>query len=48
MPFIRVTALGENLRSDQISRLQIEITDRMELVLDKVAGLTGVRWLCQP
>ncbi|MFA6265279.1 MAG: tautomerase family protein [Pseudolabrys sp.] len=42
MPFVRVAALAPSLRPEQISRLQTEITDLMERVLDKVGDLTSV------
>jgi 4-oxalocrotonate tautomerase len=42
MPFIRITAAGPILAPEQVSRLQIEVTELMTSVLGKNATLTSV------
>jgi 4-oxalocrotonate tautomerase len=42
MPFIRITAVGPTLTSEQVLHLQNDVTNLMESVLRKVANLTSV------
>jgi 4-oxalocrotonate tautomerase len=42
MPFIRITVSGPTLASNQVSLLQMEMTDLMAAVLGKRADLTSV------
>src|ERR1700682_2655563 len=42
MPFIRISVSGPTLASNQVSRLQMEMTELMAAVLGKRADLTSV------